>query len=121
MTDFQLFHLIDSPFYNSRINVVNVPNYQESGLFTIFVANLFYPALMPEFGKLVSLTVTSDDIIDKINESIGKENEIIFVNPHSTKINDNYVSYGQVKLDIGTKCCPLGSFFLRRIGLSIAN
>lgn len=97
MTDFQLFHLIDSPFYNSRINVVNVPNYQESGLFTIFVANLFYPALMPEFGKLVSLTVTSDDIIDKINESIGKENEIIFVNPHSTKINDNYVSYGQVK------------------------
>jgi len=94
--DFKLFHLIDSPFYSSRINVVNISNYKQSGLYTIFVANKFYPALIPESGKIVSLTVTSNNIVNEINESIGKENEIVFVNPHSTKISDNYVSYGQV-------------------------
>jgi len=96
INEFKLFHLIDSPFYNSRVKAVNISNYKQSGLYTIFVANQFYPALMPESGKLVSLTVTSNNIVNEINESIGKENEIVFVNPHSTKISDNYVSYGQV-------------------------
>lgn len=99
MTDlgeFRIFHLFFSPFYSKRIKAISIPDYKESSLFTIFVSNTFFPAFLPESGEFVSLTVTSGDLQEKIKELLGGNDEIVLVNPHSTRIRDNYVSYGQV-------------------------
>ncbi|MEM0134889.1 MAG: hypothetical protein QXU18_06635 [Thermoplasmatales archaeon] len=94
--EYVILHPFDSPFFNRRTRAITISDYSKSGLHTIFVSNSFYPALFPETGELVSLTVTTSSISDKIRDAIGKRNEIVLINPHETKIENNYVSYGKI-------------------------
>ncbi len=91
-----ILHPFYSPFYNRRARAITITDSSKSGLRTIFVSSTFYPAIFPETGELVSLTVTTANISEKIRETIGKRNEMVLINPHGTKIENNYVSYGKI-------------------------
>jgi hypothetical protein len=94
--DYVIFHLINTPFYNSRTRPISISDSERGSFYTLFVSNHFYPAVIPETKQLVALTVTSGSLEEKIKESVGADNELVLVDPHETRIEKNYVSYGRV-------------------------
>lgn len=94
--DFTIFHLLSSPYYNRRSKPITIDDVESGGLHTMFVGNKFYPAILPETDQLVSLTVTTDSIENQVKAAISQGTELVLVDPHPTKIDKNFVSYGKI-------------------------
>lgn len=118
LSKYMILHPFYSPFFNRRTRVITVTDFFKSGMHTIFVSNTFYPAILPETGQLVSFTATTSNISDKIRETIGRINEIVLIDPHETKIDNNYVSYG--KIEKFTLPDSLFDFYIEMLNLSIS-
>lgn len=118
LSRYMILHPFYSPFFSRRTKAITVTDFSNSGMYTIFVSNTFYPALFPETGQLVSFTATTSNISDKIRETIGKRNQIILTDPHETKIDNNYVSYG--KIEKFTLPDSLFDFYVDMLNLSIS-
>ena len=93
LKDAKILYPLDPGIYNKRVNFLSL-NTSSGEIADILSAINFYPCYVPLDQSLITLTVTSDNILNEIKASIGMENEIAYANLHETKRKNDYVSYG---------------------------
>ena len=93
LQDAKILYPLDPGIYNKRVNFLSL-NTSSGEIADILSAINFYPCYVPLDQSLITLTVTSDNILNEIKASIGMENEIAYANLHETKRKNDYVSYG---------------------------
>ncbi|MCL4447068.1 MAG: hypothetical protein M1556_01415 [Candidatus Thermoplasmatota archaeon] len=89
----ELIHLIDSPFRSRKSKYFTV--FGSERTFDLLISNKFYPTILPASGKLISLTVTTENLENKFDYIQKSYNKIITANLSQTNEIDNFVTYGK--------------------------
>ena len=93
LKDAKILYPLDPGIYNKRVNFLSI-NTSIGEITEILSAVNFYPCYVPLDQSLVTLSVTSENILGDIKRSLGLENQIVYANLHETKRTNDYVSYG---------------------------
>ena len=89
----KILYPLDPGIYNKRVNFLSL-NTSSGEIADILSAINFYPCYVPLDQSLITLTVTSDNILNEIKTNVSMENKITYANLHETKRKNDYVSYG---------------------------
>lgn len=95
ISDFDIIHLADSYFYSTRGRYLTVHDNEKGTLYDIMSSTKFYPSIGLRKNNLISISVTSRDLEEKFSTAVRKKNNLSFVNLHETRIENNFVTYGQ--------------------------
>ena len=97
----KILYPLDPGIFNKRFKYLSV-NTGDGGVIDILSGINFYPCYVPLDQSLITLSITSENLLDKIQRMLECENQIVYANLHKTKRENDYVSYGQlysVKVD----------------------
>ncbi len=95
LKDAKILYPLDPGIYNKRVNFLSV-NTNTGDITNILSAINFYPCYVPIDQSLITLTITSINLLNKIKDIINKDNNIIYAKLHETKRKNDYVSYGEI-------------------------
>ena len=93
LKDAKILYPLDPGIYNKRVKFLSV-NTSRGEIAEILSAINFYPCYVPLDQSLITLSVTSSNILDNIKTMLYMENQIAYANLHETKRKNDYVSYG---------------------------
>lgn len=93
LKDAKILYPLDPGIYNKRVKFLSV-NTSSGEIAEILSAINFYPCYVPLDQSLITLSVTSSNILENIKTMLYMENQIAYANLHETKRKNDYVSYG---------------------------
>lgn len=91
-----LIHLIDSPFRSRKSKYFTV--FGTDRTFDLLISNKFYPTLLPTSGKLISLTVTTENLESKFDQIQTFYNKLVIANLAPTGEKENFVTHGRFSI-----------------------
>jgi len=91
-----LIHLIDSPFRSKKTKYFTVIGAER--IFNLLISQQFYPTILPVYGTLISLTVTTQNLVNKFDSIQKSFNKIITANLSPTKEENNFVTHGNFSI-----------------------
>jgi len=91
-----LIHLIDSPFRSKKTKYFTVIGAER--IFDLLISQQFYPTILPVYGTLISLTVTTQNLVNKFDSIQKSFNKIITANLCPTKEENNFVTHGNFSI-----------------------
>ena len=92
LKDAKILYPLDPGIYNKRVNFLSV-NTSSGEIAEILSAINFYPCYVPLDQSLITLSITSNDIIGRLKKMLDNENKIVYAKLHETKRKNDYVSY----------------------------
>ena len=93
LKDAKILYPLDPGIYNKRVKFLSV-NTSSGEIAEILSAINFYPCYIPLDQSLITLSITSSNILENIKTMLYMENQIAYANLHETKRKNDYVSYG---------------------------
>lgn len=91
-----MIHLIDSPFRSRKSKYFTV--FGSERTFDLLVSNKFYPTILPASGKLISLTVTTENLENEFDILQKSYDKIIIADLNTTSEKDNFVTNGRFSI-----------------------
>ena len=91
----KILYPLDPEIFNKRFKYLSI-NTGDGGIIDILSRINFYPCYVPLDQSLITLSITSENLLGEIKRMLEGENQIVYANLHKTKRENDYVSYGQL-------------------------
>lgn len=95
LEEVKILYPLDPGIYNKRVKFLSI-NTSSGGIAEILSGINFYPCYVPLDKSLITLSITTENMLSKMRRMLDDESQIIYANLHETKRTNDYVSYGQL-------------------------